>query len=144
MNAPTHHLLSEVLGDLAGPDPVRRRLAAEGIRLLGTGAVTRCVGPLLACLEGESLSVRPAAAWALLGASPLPEEFVPFLMNALLSDRAETRAWCCSLLGETGTAHPGVRRALEVLAEGDPDEEVRWRAGKAVGELAAGDEVGTH
>lgn len=102
---------------------------------LGTDVVSRCVGALIACLDDESLKVRSAAAWALLAASPIPDDFVPFLMNALLSPNATTRAWCCSLLGESGTTHPGVRRALSALADGDPDSEVRWRAERAVEEL---------
>lgn len=113
----------------------RRRQAAEGIRLLGTDVVTRCVRPLLACLDDEFLPVRTAAAWTLLGATALPEEILPVLMTGLLSERADQRAWCCSLIGETGTTHPGVRRTLELLAEGDPDEDVRWRAAIAVREL---------
>ena len=85
----------EILADLVSEDAEHRRLAAEGLRLLGTDVVTRCVGPLIACLDDESLKVRSAAAWALLAASPIPEDFVPLLMNALLSPQATTRAWCC-------------------------------------------------
>lgn len=135
MNEATQQVLGEILADLASDDAERRQLAAEALRLLGADVVSRCVAPLIACLDDESLKVRSAAAWALLGASPIPKEFVPFLMNALLSPHATTRAWCCSLLGESGTSHPGVRRALAALADGDPDSEVRWRAERAVEEL---------
>jgi len=100
---------------------------------------TRLARLLLACLEDESRRVRVAAAWALLGASPLPDEAVPLLMECLLSKSSEMRAWCCTLLGEIETNRQGVRVALELLAEHDPDEDVRWRAGVSLREIAEGE-----
>jgi len=133
---PTATLFSEVLAGLASRNPDRRWHAAEEIRELGSEAVQRAARPLLACLEDESRRVRVAAVWALLGASPLPDEAVPVLMECLLSKSSEMRAWCCTLLGEVGTNRQGVRVALELLAEHDPDENVRWRAGASLRETA--------
>ncbi len=69
---------------------------------------------LLERLDDENRRVRVAAAATLLEASPIPLEFLPYILNSLLSGRADTRAWCCSLFGESGTRHPSVLAALKV------------------------------
>ncbi len=61
-----------------------------------------------------------------------------------MAERAQHHGQCRSLLGDIATAHRGVRAALEAVAESDPDDEVRWRAGKAVGELPISREERTH
>ena len=135
MNDPTADLLAQVLVDLAGPDPERRWHAAEGLGLLGSEAIHKAAPQLLERLDDPSMRVRVSAATTLLKASPIPLEFLPFILNGLLSVRPVTRAWCCSLLGESGTRHPSVLSALKVLATDDPDEEVRSRAWMALGQL---------
>jgi len=135
MNDPTAKLLAQVLADLAGSDPECRWQAAEGIGLLGSEVIHKAAPLLLERLDDPSMRVRVSAATTLLKASPIPLEFLPYILNGLLSVRPVTRAWCCSLLGESGTRHPSVLSALEVLTKSDPDEDVRSRARMALRQL---------
>ena len=135
-------MLAELLEHLTGNDPERRSKSAEAIALLGSWAIHKAAPVLLARLDDDHTQVRVAAATTLLKASPIPLEFLPHVLNALRSQRIETRTWCYVLLGESGTDHPAVRAALLALAANDTEAEVRWAAARAAGLLGEGGVVG--
>lgn len=128
--------VAELVADLRGDDGQRRGFAADRLGRLPRDERVDAVGSLFDALELDpSPTIRRAAAWALVRASPVDARWLPRLLDTLKSAHPDVRAWACALVGESGVQDPRLRTVLEALVESDADSEVRWRAAAALRDL---------
>jgi HEAT repeat protein len=112
--------------DLRNPEWTTRRSAVKQLGKLGDN---RAVGPLIACLKDEDVSVRSSAAEAL---TELGQPTVKPLIACLKDEDSAARYWAVVVLGKLGD-----KRAVDPLITclKDKDSKVRFPASEALGQL---------
>ena len=126
--------LSQLIDDLAAPDPATRSQAAERLSQLGSDAQPAAVALVRACGDPEE-EVLQWATGALEALGPPLVSGVDQLA-ALIDDQSPDVAyWAATLLGRlTAAAAPAVEVLTHAVA-GTADLSVRQRAAWALGEI---------